>query len=205
MRKHTPSTDPGLRGELEPATRPAGLRRGLSVIHDRSLPWPIDPAFASAQEVTDAIQNPKPDYGDRGIARIARHWQRKAEDANIYMVRWLLARIFGWEFKFNLFLASDPGCLHDHPWPFLSVMLAGSYTEITQEPATDQLPRRRTMRRTYSAPCILYRPARWKHRIEITEPCLTFNISAPRRRNWGFWTTHSWIRHDHYLDGKHEC
>lgn len=205
MRKNTPSTDPGLSQEIEPATRPAGLRRGLSVIHDRSLPWPQGPEFASPTEVDNARANATFDHYRRKIARTTTYWQQQAREKNLYMVRWLVARIFGWEFKFNLFLASDPGCLHDHPWPFLSVMLAGSYTEIAQEPAKAQLPRRRTMRRTYSAPCILYRPARWKHRIEITEPCLTFNISAPRRRNWGFWTPRGWVRHDQYVDGTHEC
>ena len=127
--------------------------------------------------------------------RTPRPARRSADtQAPIYMVRWLVARIFGWECKFNLFLSSDPGCLHDHPWPFLSVMLAGSYQEQTE-----------TGRRTYRAPCILYRPARWKHRIAIVEPCLTFNVSAPRRRNWGFWTPLGWIRHDRYDESTHQC
>jgi len=111
-----------------------------------------------------------------------------------YMVRWIVARTFGWELKFNLFLRSDAACLHDHPWPFLSIMLAGSYIEHTAGGA-----------RRYKAPCILFRPARWRHRIEIHEPCLTFNISAPRRRNWGFWTRDGWKFWRDYKEGEHQC
>lgn len=112
----------------------------------------------------------------------------------IYMVRWVVARLFGWELKFNLFLSSDPRCMHDHPWPFLSVMLAGSYVEHSNAGV-----------RRYAAPCMLYRPAKWRHRIEIKEPCLTLNISAPRRRNWGFWTVNGWIPWAKYKDGVHKC
>lgn len=118
----------------------------------------------------------------------------KRPTSPVYMVRWVLARVFGWELKFNLFLSSDPDCLHDHPWPFLSIMLSGSYVEVTDH-----------SRRRYRAPCLLFRPARWSHRIEVDEPCLTMNISPPRRRNWGFWTKTGWIPWRKYYEGSHEC
>lgn len=137
----------------------------------------------------DALEGP---VRTAGLFRAPSLIMRSA--TQIYMVRWVLIRVFGWELKFNLFLASDPDCLHDHPWPFLSVMLSGSYTEHTSYGA-----------HKYRAPCILWRPAPWRHRIEIHEPCLTMNISAPKRRNWGFWTPAGWVIWRKYKPGVHRC
>src|SRR5258708_6676388 len=59
--------------------------------------------------------------------------------------------------RFHHILASDPGTdLHDHPWDFVSVMLAGDYTEIT--PAG-------TVR--YEAPCVIMRKAEQLHRLVL--------------------------------------
>lgn len=186
--------DPGLLEPIEQSLRQPGLRRGLSIIHDRAAArkhWLTDGANIEIDEMAEGD-----DFNDEvtWIAKAAQRYRKLSDKPPIYMVRWLVMRIFGWELKFNLFLSSDPGCLHDHPWPFVSLMLAGAYTEHTQTGA-----------RAYRAPCVLFRPARWKHRIEIVEPCLTLNVSAPRRRNWGFWTPSGWIQHNRYKHGTHDC
>lgn len=134
-----------------------------------------------------------------------------------YMVRWRVLRFLGWEMKFHVFLRSDDDCVHDHPWGFMSIMLAGSYREIT--PFNQAPPRigdlclskgetgESFVVRTHRAPCILFRRARWKHRVELINgaPVLTFNISTPRVRNWGFWTKAGWLPWKLFNEGRHKC
>lgn len=132
-----------------------------------------------------------------------------------YMIRWRVLRLFGWEMKFHVFLRSDDDCLHDHPWGFMSIMLAGSYCEIT--PIGQTPPRGAKVLvygsgpavfcRVYRAPCIIFRRARHKHRVELIDgaPVLTFNISTPRVRNWGFWTKAGWLPWRLFNEGRHRC
>lgn len=115
-------------------------------------------------------------------------------DKPLYMVRWVLLRIFSAEIRINCFMSSDPDCLHDHPAAFVSIILAGGYREITP-----------TRTRAYHAPCVLFRRAKWQHRIEIDGPCLSLNFVWPRCRNWGFWTRQGWIPWKKYNEGTHRC
>lgn len=147
---------------------------------------------------------------------------RRPEDEGLYMIRWSLARMFGFELKINLFMSSDPGCLHDHPWPFMSIMLAGRYTEVTERVARGHFiltefdgidtksrwvapGERYESRRVFRAPCVLFRRAAHRHRVEVDAPCLTLNISGKRSRNWGFWLKGKWIHWRDYLSGTHRC
>lgn len=118
---------------------------------------------------------------------------RPGED-DTYMIRWTLARLMGFELKLHVFLRSDSACLHDHPWSFISVGLAGSYREITEAGT-----------KTYRAPWIIFRRGTHRHRVEIDAPCLTLNISAPRTRRWGFWTPSGFVHWKRYNESDNEC
>lgn len=113
-------------------------------------------------------------------------------DGNPYLTRWTLFSIGEWfEIYFHKFHTSDEDrCLHDHPWSFISILLNSGYWEHGDAG-------RKWVRRF----SIIFRPALWRHRIEIVKaPTYTLVIRFKRFREWGFWTAdgfvpwHKWWR-----------
>ena len=98
-------------------------------------------------------------------------------------------------FPFNIFLHNfhkgDPDDLHDHPWPYLTIILKGGYWEHTE-----------TGRRHWRAPfSFRYASPRSLHRIEL-EPgtdVWTLFIPGPQLREWGFVDKGEWKQHEQYL------
>lgn len=91
--------------------------------------------------------------------------------------------------------------LHDHPWPFTSMILTRGYWEetldfdaATQGTGTnacysvgpDGDYRTQQWYRPFS---ILRRPAKWKHRVLLDngDPVWTIVKTGPKERSWGFW------------------
>jgi hypothetical protein len=75
-------------------------------------------------------------------------------------------------------IRSDAGSMfHDHPWPFVSILLSSGYTEETREG-----------KKTHRPGAILIRPANWQHKVEINVPAWTLIFAGPQTRDWGFWT-----------------
>lgn len=87
--------------------------------------------------------------------------------------------------------SDDDRALHDHPWWFVSLMLRGEYDEVT----AGGMKRR-------SAGSIAFRPAEWRHRVQLLAklagtgpagpileevPCWTLIVTGRRVRTWGFW------------------
>ena len=96
------------------------------------------------------------------------------------------------------FHASDDDSLHDHPWPFLTVMLRAGYWEHT--PGSGG-----TVVRTWHPPgSIRVRPARWLHRVEIdpSRRPVTLVVRGPQIRRWGFQTGSGWIPWPEYKDAR---
>lgn len=136
--------------------------------------------------------------------RLEPHQPIGAEGEPPYLLRWYVIPRNRWlNVYLHKFLRDDEDrALHDHPWWFVSVVLRGSYTEMT--------PTRERRRRAGS---IAFRPAEWRHRVildktleEVGEleavgqrpprvrlwntgriPCWTLIITGRRRRLWGFW------------------
>ena len=88
------------------------------------------------------------------------------------------------------FLQSDPDELHDHPWPYFSLILKGGYWEIN--------PKGRFWRspghfRVYNPNSL--------HRIELKPniPAWTLFIPGPKRREWGFIVNEKWMHHLEYF------
>jgi hypothetical protein len=98
-----------------------------------------------------------------------------------YLTRWVLwGKRFGAGHKVYLhrFHRGDVEIvLHDHPWPFWSLILVGGYWEHTP-----------TGKRWYGPLRILKRPAEWAHRVELPAgaKCWTLIWTAERTRGWGF-------------------
>lgn len=85
------------------------------------------------------------------------------------------------------FQRSDLDELHDHPWPFVSIILAGGYYEVTPAKgwSNGEGP---TQRRWYGPGRILTRPANWIHRVEIPEgrDAWTLILRGKKEKSWGF-------------------
>jgi hypothetical protein len=87
--------------------------------------------------------------------------------------------------------------VHDHPWPFTSLILTRGYWEETpwsSNHTTDYIPTfgddgEWRSRKFYPRFSILRRPATWKHRVILkdTTPVWTFVRTGVKERSWGFW------------------
>jgi len=110
-------------------------------------------------------------------------------------------------FPFNVFLhkflKSDPDDVHDHPWPYATIILKGGYWEWI--PQFDD------------AGAKICEIAKWRgpghfrtssatsyHRVELdpSVECWTLFMPGPQTREWGFLTRRGWIQHEQYLDAR---
>lgn len=87
----------------------------------------------------------------------------------------------------HLHVSDDDRHLHDHPWDFLSVLLSSGYYEHTE--SVQRLGSVKAWRRRFS---VLYRPAEWRHRLDLVRPTWTLVFRFRRRREWGFVTPRGW-------------
>jgi hypothetical protein len=107
-------------------------------------------------------------------------------------------------FPFNIFLhkflKSDPDDVHDHPWPYATLILKGGYYEWT--PEFDSAGVKVGEVRHWRGPghfriC----SSTSYHRIELASDveCWTLFMPGPQRRDWGFLTGRGWVQHEQYL------
>lgn len=100
-------------------------------------------------------------------------------------------------FPFNVFLhkflKGDPDDLHDHPWPYATLVLKGGYWETT--------PAGKFWR---GAGHFRICPANSFHRIELEPGVTTWTLFMPgvKQRDWGFDVKGTWIDHKTYLTSK---
>jgi hypothetical protein len=108
-------------------------------------------------------------------------------------------------FPFNVFLhkflKGDPDDVHDHPWPYATLILKGGYYEWVPEFNTegDMVGQRRHWRgpghfRICSATSY--------HRIELDPgvTAWTLFMPGPQKREWGFlWAGKKWIHNEDYF------
>lgn len=139
-----------------------------------------------------------------------------------YLVRRTLISFGKWfSIKYHKILVSDEPCNHDHPWPFLTIILKGGYFEWTPIDQKDSGERMdsNVMGVTGLENChfhkpgsIMYRPAKWIHRLELADdpkkpghliPAHTLVFTGKVIRDWGFWTKSGWIFWEKYDRDKH--
>ncbi len=107
-------------------------------------------------------------------------------------------------FPFNVFLhrflKSDPDDVHDHPWPYATVILRGGYWEWV--PKFNSAGQKIGEIRHWRGPghfrvC----SATSYHRIELCPgvDCWTLFMPGPQRRQWGFLVNNQWIHNEQYL------
>jgi len=115
-------------------------------------------------------------------------------DGSVYL--WRL-RIFGcpwFGIMLHRIMGPDFGRdMHDHPWPFFSIVLLGSYHE---EVPSIYYGYGRTQRVSW----INFKRATSLHRIThcSRKPVWTLVFRGPRVRTWGFETAFGWKSHREY-------
>lgn len=99
-------------------------------------------------------------------------------------------------FPFNVFVhkfvKSDPDDLHDHPWPFITVILKGGYWEYTPEGKFWR-----------NAGTIRWAGCNQLHRVELdpnVKDVWTLFIPGPQKKEWGFVKDGTWIDNQTYHD-----
>lgn len=129
------------------------------------------------------ISTPRPGHWLATLMRRQPH-QVIYNNGVAYLQRWYLLPHNRW---FNIylhrFLCSDDPTPHDHPWPFASLVLHGSYREFHQHGVTER-----------RAGSIALRRAHLRHSVRLPQsadgrerPCTTLVVTGPRIREWGFW------------------
>ena len=107
-------------------------------------------------------------------------------------------------FPFNVFLhkflKSDPDDVHDHPWPYFTVILRGGYWEWV--PQFNSQGQKIAEIAHWRAPGhFRWCSANSYHRIELDPgvTCWTLFMPGPKKRDWGFLVRGQWIQWEQYL------
>ena len=111
------------------------------------------------------------------------------------------------KFPFNVFihkfLKSDPDDVHDHPWPYATLILKGGYYEWT--PIFDSKGSKIGETQHWRGPGhFRFCSANSYHRIELdpSVECWTMFMPGPQRREWGFLVNNRWIHNEQYLESR---
>lgn len=114
-----------------------------------------------------------------------------------YLTRWVLdfglfaIRLHRWQ------SSDDSRAFHDHSWWFITLVLWGSYTDVS--PAGRDLLRPGSIR---------FRRAIHQHTVEIHKPgTISLLLTGSVVRRWGFWVKGKLHRRDRYFAtmGHHPC
>jgi len=130
-------------------------------------------------------------------------------DKELYLERLIIFKCAWFGIMLHKFYASDDDCMHDHPWPFVSIILRGGYWEWTRGGdvlMSDRDGSSGDRRDWYRPGSILFRGARHLHRIQLAldgRPTWSLVFTGPRVRDWGFITPKGWIVHWRYNYAKH--
>lgn len=110
-------------------------------------------------------------------------------------------------FPFNVFLhkflKGDPDDVHDHPWPYATLILKGGYYEWI--PEFDSEGKKICENRVWRGPghFRVCSPTSY-HRIELKEgvTAWTLFMPGPHKRDWGFLVKNKWVQHEEYINSR---
>lgn len=118
--------------------------------------------------------------------------ERLKHEGKEYLHRWTFV-CFGFSLRLHHWIGSDVGPhLHDHPFNFISILLKGSYVNVTE--STDLFLEKQLEHRLLKAPAMWYARGEQRHRLEIPEGgAWTILLCGRPFRKWGFWVNeHLW-------------
>lgn len=133
----------------------------------------------------------------------------KREDGTAYLIRYRIFDCKWFKLRLHHILLSDPDCLHDHPWDFVSIILKGGYFEDSlvypqfKGPIGYTFFKKKSIQKKsiwYYPGTILYRRAEYCHALKLPngKTCWTFVIMFRRKREWGFWHKGQFVLHEKY-------
>lgn len=114
-----------------------------------------------------------------------------------YLIRWRIETRWGSVRVHHWLAADDSRAFHDHPWWFVTVVLAGRYTD--RSPAGEDHLRRGSIR---------YRPAHYQHTVYPGPGgAWTLVVTGRKARDWGFWVAGKFRKANKYFAtyGHHPC
>ena len=101
------------------------------------------------------------------------------------------------------FLKSDPDDVHDHPWPYATLILKGGYYEW--------IPQFDKQGNKFNEIAVWRGPGSFRvcgadsyHRIEL-DPSVTawtLFMPGPQEKEWGFLVKNKWVHNEEYLEEK---
>lgn len=133
-----------------------------------------------------------------GARLVERAWHGEPYDLPGYMERRWLVRptkmSLGRSVRIHKILRSDSDRdFHDHPWPYMTIILDGGYTEVT--PVYNAGGIYQGTRSTYYGPgSVIVRPAKHLHRLVLApgQTATTLFICGRWEQEWGFVTKPDW-------------
>ena len=111
------------------------------------------------------------------------------------------------KFPFNIFLhhflKGDPDDVHDHPWPYATIILKGGYYEWTPQFGADG-KKIGEIARWCGPGSFRMAKANSYHRIELdpSVECWTLFMPGPKQRDWGFMVKNKWVQWEQYLKNR---
>ena len=112
-------------------------------------------------------------------------------------------------FPFNIFLhkflKGDPDDVHNHPWPYATLILKGGYWEWLPQFNNQGLKIGELAKWRGPGSFRICR-ANSYHRIEL-DPSVTawtLFMPGPKKQDWGFLVKNKWIQHEQYLKERYE-
>ena len=111
-----------------------------------------------------------------------------------YVIRWVFI-FFGYSIRIHHWFKSDDlRYQHCHAWDFITFVLKGYYTDISDDGEE--------IMSTYK---LKYRKAEHKHCVKVDAECWTILFTGRPKRNWGFWVNNKMFRPLRYFNkfGQH--
>jgi len=112
-------------------------------------------------------------------------------------------------FPFNIFLhkflKGDPDDVHNHPWPYATLILKGGYWEWLPQ-FNNQGLKIGELAKWRGPGSFRICKANSYHRIEL-DPSVTawtLFMPGPKKQDWGFLVKNKWIQHEQYLRERYE-
>ena len=131
------------------------------------------------------------------------------QDNEPYLERYYVFLKNRQRFPFNIFvhkfLKGDPDDVHDHPWPYATLILRGGYYEWTPDFDSQGVKIGETRHWRGPGHFRICSPESY-HRIELKPgvTAWTLFMPGPKRREWGFLVNNKWIPHYKYLKHSEE-
>lgn len=119
--------------------------------------------------------------------------EERGDYGSPYLTRYTLLDIKNFQLCLHIFHRSDAEDLHDHPWPFISLILWRGYVEVTPKGRSRKWPL-----------MMLFRNATHSHRVELVgnKKSVSLVLMGKRKREWGFFTKEGWTQWQKYYTDK---